>query len=128
MKAACVNPAAPGGGEATLHSYWNSGVNTVTGDSPAPPPWVSGGPAVTTPFVSTPGFVSAQCVSDEHGTYLSVTAHPGPGPRTNLITGDVINAGAVQKDWGLHLIDANLAMGDLVDLVGAESATYLAKR
>ncbi|CAN5120510.1 DUF3089 domain-containing protein [soil metagenome] len=128
MKAACVNPAAPQGGDAPLHAYWNSGVNSVTGNSAAPLPWVEGGPVVTTPFVSTPGLVSAQCVSDEHGTYLAVTVHPSAGARVNTITGDVITAGAVQKDWGLHLIDANLAMGDLVDLVDAESKTYLAKR
>jgi hypothetical protein len=33
----------------------------------------------------------------------------------------------VQKDWGLHLIDANLAMGNLVDLVRTESKAYLTK-
>ncbi len=128
MKAACVNPAAPQGGDVALHAYWNSGVNSVTGNSATPPAWVVGGAAVTTPFVSTPGLVSAHCVSDEHGTYLSVTVHPSEGARVDVITGDVITGGAIQKDWGLHLIDANLAMGDLVDLVDAEAKTYLAGR
>jgi hypothetical protein len=36
--------------------------------------------------------------------------------------------GKVQADWGLHLIDANLAMGNLVDIVAAESKAYLANR
>ena len=31
----------------------------------------------------------------------------------------------VQKDWGLHLIDANLAMGNLVELVRAQSEGVL---
>jgi hypothetical protein len=31
-------------------------------------------------------------------------------------------------DWGLHLIDVNLAMGDLVDLVGSQSQAYLARK
>jgi hypothetical protein len=34
----------------------------------------------------------------------------------------------VSADWGLHLIDANIAMGDLVDLVGQEAKAYLARR
>ena len=54
--------------------------------------------------------------------------HPSDGARVDTITGDVITGGAVQKDWGLHLIDANLAMGDLVDLVDAQSKAYLARR
>ena len=128
MVSSCVNPAAPGGGEATLHSYWNSQANTVTGDSAPPAPWASGGKAVTTPFVATPGLVSARCVSDANGTYLAVTVHPDPaGKRVNTITGDVIAGGAVQKDWGLHLIDANLTMGDLLTLVDAEAKAYAAK-
>jgi len=33
----------------------------------------------------------------------------------------------VQKNWGLHLIDANLAMGNLVDIVRQEGAAWVAK-
>jgi hypothetical protein len=38
----------------------------------------------------------------------------------------VVN-GQVLEDWGLHLIDANLTMGNLVAIVGDESKAYLAK-
>jgi hypothetical protein len=34
----------------------------------------------------------------------------------------------VNPAWGLHLIDAGLAMGNLVDIVGAETKAYLAKK
>jgi hypothetical protein len=34
--------------------------------------------------------------------------------------------GAKLPAWGLHLIDANVAMGDLVALVGHQSKAYLA--
>jgi len=34
----------------------------------------------------------------------------------------------VLKDWGLHLIDVNLAIGNLLDAVGEETKAYLAKR
>ena len=36
--------------------------------------------------------------------------------------------GQVAADWGLHLIDANIAMGNLVDVVGIESKAYLARK
>jgi hypothetical protein len=39
-----------------------------------------------------------------------------------------VTNGKISEDWGLHLIDANLAMGNLVDIVGAESKAWLAKK
>jgi hypothetical protein len=72
--------------------------------------------------VKVPGLLSAQCVADEHGSYLAVTLHPTPGgARTNDISGDVVVNGQVMADWGLHLIDVNLAMGNLIDIVGQQS-------
>ena len=34
----------------------------------------------------------------------------------------------IQQDWGLHPIDANLFMGNLVDMVGEEAKAWAAKR
>jgi hypothetical protein len=31
----------------------------------------------------------------------------------------------VNASWGLHLIDVNLAMGNLVDVVGQQARAYL---
>ena len=59
--------------------------------------------------------------------YLSIRLEPGKGPRTKTIPGDILIGKAVLKSWGLHLIDANLAMGNLVDIVGAEGKAWLAK-
>jgi len=48
-----------------------------------------------------------------------------PGdPRTDIIGGEVMAFGAVQKDWGLHLIDVNLAMGNLLDVLDAQTRTW----
>jgi len=81
---------------------------------------------VTTPFVSVPGLLSAECVSNDAGTYLAVHVNANPNdPRTDDIVGDVVVNNQVLPDWGLHLIDANLAMGNLIDLVRAESKAYL---
>ena len=40
------------------------------------------------------------------------------GPAHGRIGGDLVTAGQVLADWGLHLIDANLAMGNLVESSG----------
>lgn len=39
---------------------------------------------------------------------------------------DVMVNGQLYEDWGLHLIDANLTMGNLISIVGDETTAYLA--
>ena len=127
MEAACVNPAALAGGKADLHAYLASS-GTLLGSSDAPAAWVKDGPEVTTPFVSVPGLLSAECVRKDGFHYLAVTTNADPAdPRTDSIAGDVAQNGVVAQDWGLHLIDVNLAMGDLVKMVETQGAAYLAK-
>ena len=127
MAAACVNPAALGGGSGELHSYLSNG-RFIASSAATPRPWVTPEKKVTTPFVSVPGLLSTQCVSNDAGTYLAVHVNADPNdPRTDDIVGDVVVNNQVQKDWGLHLIDANLAMGNLLDLVRAQSKAYLKK-
>lgn len=129
MSAACVNPAALGGGKAPLKAYLSNTTN-IASSSAAPPAWVKGKPAPTTPFVSVPGLISGQCVSKDGFTYLEAHVNADPAdPRTDEIAGDVTGpGGVVAKDWGLHLIDANIAMGDLVDVVGQQAKAYAAKK
>ena len=122
--AACVNPAALGGGSGELKAFMPSGAGLVTGSGFS---WTNPPEKIDTPFVELPGLLSAECISDSHGNYLAVTVHPTPeGKRANDIVGDVVVMGQVQKDWGLHLIDANLHMGNLAEIVGDESKAYLA--
>lgn len=130
MAAACTNPAALGGGSGALHAYLGSGNTIVSSSSAAPPPaWVTPAKPINTPFVSVPSLLTAECVSNEKGTYLAVTVHGNPAdPRTDQIAGDVVTNGQVQANWGLHLIDANVAMGNLVDIVGQQAKAYLAKQ
>ena len=74
-----------------------------------------------------PGLLTAQCVANEKGSYLEVTVHGNPAdPRADDIAGDVMANGQVNASWGLHLIDVNLAMGNLVDIVGQQGKTWLA--
>lgn len=121
---ACTNPAALGGGSGELHSHLAS-VGRGNGSSLAPRPWVTPEQKIDTPFVSVPGLLTAECVSNEKGSYLAITVHGDPAdPRTDDIVGDVVTNGQVQADWGLHLIDVNLAMGNLIEIVGKQSKAY----
>ena len=127
MAAACVNPAALGGGRGQLHAYLSNG-RFIASSAAAPKPWVTPERKVTTPFVSVPGLLTAECVSNDSGTFLSVHVNADPSdPRTDDIVGDVLVNNQVQKDWGLHLIDVNLAMGNLVELVREQAKAYSKK-
>ena len=128
LAAACVNPANLAGGRGELRSYLANGTVAIAGSLSPTGPWVKG-KSVTTPFVSTPGLLTAECVSTPTFSYLSVhTVTDSASPRTQSITGDVIFGGQLQKDWGLHLIDVNLAMGNLLEIVGAEAKAWAAAK
>jgi hypothetical protein len=121
MRAVCVNPAALDNRE--LHSYMNTNGRNGTSD---PVKWVASG-TVTTPFVSVPGLLSAQCVNSDGANYLSITVNADANdPRADDIAGDVVTDGVIQKNWGLHLIDVNLAMGNLLSVVGQQAKAYVA--
>jgi pimeloyl-ACP methyl ester carboxylesterase len=126
VEAGCTNPAALGGGKAAMHAYLNAGGNMlVPGPADA---WSKDGAPVTTPFVSVPGLISAQCVNQGGFNYLAVTVNADPAdPRTDTIAGDVKVGNTILKDWGLHLIDMNLAQGDLVDLTARQYAAWARK-
>lgn len=126
-RAGCVNPAALLAGkastdEASLHAYLASKPFL----SSLPPKPFAKDVTVATPFVSLPGLLSAKCVSEGDFSYLAVKVNADPvDPRTDEITGDiVIPGGGVLKDWGLHLIDVNLEMGDLVALADRQAKAY----
>ena len=127
MQAACVNPAALGGGSGALHSYLASGGRSIVGSSAEPRAWVTPAKPIDTPFVSVPGLLTAQCVEKDKFSYLEVTVHGNPADsRADDIVGDVMANGQVNASWGLHLVDVNLAMGNLVDIVGRQGRAFLA--
>jgi hypothetical protein len=126
MMAVCANPAALGGGSGELHAYLAKEGRMIVGTS-QPKPWVTPEQPIDTPWVSVPGMLTGECKTNEHATYLEITVHPDPaGKRTDDITGDLGAGGAVMADWGLHLVDLNLTIGNLVDLVGSQSKAFLA--
>jgi Protein of unknown function (DUF3089) len=127
--AACVNPAAPAGGEGALIPYFSSGNTDITGTPSRIGSWLKSGQKLDTPFVTTPGLLSAACVSDAHGDYLAVSTHSNPSDqRIDHIPGDLSIAGVVLQGWGLHLVDVNLALGNLLALLDRQTAAWLEHR
>lgn len=126
--AICTNPAQLAHGHKQLDAHLSNAAAEGF-SSNAQSPWVSGNTSITTPFVSVPGLLSAECVNNGQFNYLEITVNADPSdPRTDTISGDVMNAdGTINAGWGLHLIDVNAAMGDLVTLAARQSRAYLAK-
>lgn len=118
---ACTNPADLSGDAAELHAVLPT---TGSASGSEQPPWVVGSTAITTRFVRTPGLLSAECLNRDGAHYLAITTHADPGdPRADRIGGDVMAAGVVLPEWGLHLLDMNLALDDLVELVATQART-----
>ena len=87
------------------------------------------GASIETPYAAMPGMLSAQCVEADDHTYLAIEVTGDPvDPRADDIIGDVVVGGEVLADWGLHLIDMNVAMGNLVDIVKAQAETWVAEQ
>jgi len=127
MTAACTNPVALAGGSGELHAYLDRTGRTIT-STPQLKPWVTPEQTIDTPWVSVPGLLTAKCATNENATYLEVTVNGNASdPRVDDITGDIGAGGNVAANWGLHLIDVNLAMGNLVDIVGQQAKAYSAK-
>jgi len=124
LVAACTNPAALAGGSGELRAYLAATGRTITGTTP-PKPWVVPEQPIDTPWVSVPGLLTARCNTNENATYLEITVNGNPAdPRTDDIVGDIGSAARPAANWGLHLIDMNLAMGNLVDIVGQQALAY----
>jgi hypothetical protein len=107
----CVNPAAPGGGTATLAPYFPTG-GLVTLLGKAAPSF-----GASTPWVTFPNEYSAHCEDTGGASWLQVDhigSQADARPRVSQST----------PAWGLHTVDVNIALGNLVELVRSEAAAY----
>lgn len=119
-QAVCVNPAAPAGGQAALSGYYpvsvapgslGSGAQAFSDPASAPP--------IETPFVAYPDLVSGVCRFDGQRGWLEIAVAGDPAdPRTDDIGGDLT------PEWGMHLVDVNVALGDLIELVRTQAAVH----
>ena len=119
---ACTNPAALGSdASAPLDSLLvrrlvgASRRATSPGRRQGPPP---------TPFLRTEGLVSAACVH-RRPARLSRGHASTPIPPTRAPTGSRATScigGMPAPGWGIHLVDVNIAQGDLIRVVEAQRA------
>ena len=123
MVAACVNPAALAGGKAVTDAIFSTrGAGEASAVQTS---WTAAAPLPTTPFVKVPGLISAECVQQGGFSYLAVTVNKdGADARTDTIVGDVTVNGAVLADWGLHLLDMPVTMGNLVSLAEKQANAW----
>lgn len=109
LRIMCVNPAAPAGGAASLDPYLPSlALRFLQGRHRL---------RVETPWVSFPGEYSGRCESSGNATWLQVTHVGGHDRRPPL-------AEVGDATLGLHVLDVNIALGNLVRLVRDQAAAY----
>lgn len=119
LQTLCTNPGALGGGSAPL--------DTIQPSAPfAPGTLISTAikllgvtlPAASTPWIEFRGAYRAHCSTADKASVLQVVARGGaPTPKPSP-----------DATWGLHLLDTNIALGNLVDLVHSEALAYAKRR
>ena len=114
----CTNPAALGGGSADLRTIFPSkpfAPNTTIGLATR----AVGFPVVdtSTRWVEADGAYSGQCSSADGANVLQIAGNDG-APTLHAVP----NAA-----WGLHLTDANIALGNLVTVVRHQISAYMGK-
>jgi Protein of unknown function (DUF3089) len=90
-RVACTNPAALAGGSGVLKPYFASNHRHIvfSRTAPLPKPWLRPSEeGIRTPYVTLPGMVMAQCVEDDHGSYLEISVAREPSdPRIEDVEG-----------------------------------------
>jgi hypothetical protein len=110
-RALCVNPAAPGGA-GPLRAVFHVRSMEAQGLVLRAP----GG--FTTPWVAWPGLYRTSCAQEGALSWLRVEdARAAPDGRPVLTA-------ALGPAWGLHQLEVNLALGDLVELVRQQSSRW----
>lgn len=110
-RAACVDPARLVG-NATLAAELPSRLLPAMG--------------IETSFVGLPGLLGAECVTRGRQTVLAVST--ADDPRAAPAAQGLAALQARRPGWGLHTLDINLALGDLVTLVGAQGRAWAQRK
>jgi hypothetical protein len=115
LQVLCTNPAALGGGSGLLDPIFPT-QPFAPGSSIAAGIQLLGStvPDVHTPWVSSPGAYRAECSSAAGADVLEIT--PQSGAPTIHPSPDAT--------WGLHLVDGNIALGNLIGVVHSQAMVY----
>jgi hypothetical protein len=109
MISACEHPAAPGGGIGELKFFHRKLTTAPDSD----PPWVE-----------ILGVFSGKCYADDSGNDFIVSVAPG---RKHADYEQRLKSAEIISGWGLHLEDVPLALGNILDVLDAETATWIGK-
>ena len=80
-----------------------------------------------TTLVENPGLISAACTTAGDRTYLAVGVK-ATGVGAPALTRALTALDSRAPRWGLHAIDVNLTLGDLVEIVGRQGRAWTAAR
>ncbi|HWW43587.1 MAG TPA: DUF3089 domain-containing protein, partial [Acidimicrobiia bacterium] len=113
LQVLCVNPAALAGGTGALQPYF------PTRAFPGPiGPQTNVGADLATAYVAYPQLYTASCEDSGGASWLQINDIGAPSDTRPRV------ADSLGPTWGLHLVDVNLALGNLVSVVGHEAAAY----
>jgi hypothetical protein len=123
--AACNNPANLASGQGVPDSYFMTKGFLNGSAGPNQPDWAKPQPNITTPFVKVPGLISTKCVQKGDYHFLEMTVTPDPADaRTDELAGEIMRATGPDLNWGLHLIDVDHSIGDLVRIARKQTAAW----
>lgn len=124
-KAVCTNPANLGSGQGVPDNYFMAKGFLNGSAGPNQPDWAKPQPTITTPFVKVPGLISTKCVEKGDYHYLEMTVTPNPADaRTDELAGEIMRATGPDLNWGLHLIDVDHSMGDLIRIARKQADAW----
>jgi hypothetical protein len=124
VEVACVDPVRLSG--IALRSFMPAAGNLL-GQQATLADWKLMVTSAGTTFVEVSGMMKAGCVKDGLNSYLALSFDSAQrGTRPQDIPGDIVSGGRLFDDWGLHLIDMNIVMGNLLETVRRQGAAFVA--
>lgn len=114
MQVLCVNPTLLNqtGGAGPLLPY------ATTAAFPGTLGFFTQTPTGTTPWVASPGEYTAQCHNENGASWLQVN------PVGTAVDPAEYVVESLGPDWGLHLYDVDIAIGNLIKTVAIQSQAY----
>ncbi len=122
MEVLCVNPSL---------LQQNGSIGTLIPEAPTTPfPGIIGAgsptPTASTPWVQTTGIVTGQCKSENGASWLNIAFKEGVSQtvQEDLTAHNEAAEELIGPEWGLHLYDVNIALGNLVKTVAIQTQAY----
>jgi hypothetical protein len=122
MEVVCVNPSllAQNGSVGKLLPYAPTTPfpGTIGAGSPTP--------TASTPWVESLGMATAQCKHENGASWLNIALDEGLPESVveELAAHNEVAEELIGPEWGLHLYDVNIALGNLVNTVAIQAQAY----